>query len=152
MAQRHGLADPCGGRVRYVRFRAGRTTMSDQKSAHRSRREVLRAAGLMIGAAAMSGLRPTRAEAASYPKRPVKIIVSFAPGGPTDTMARILAAHLADAIGGTFIVEEKPGAGGNIRVGAVAHAPPDGHTLLDTSRAYLVNPSRFSKIHYPPYN
>jgi tripartite-type tricarboxylate transporter receptor subunit TctC len=125
--------------------------MSDQKSARRSRREVLRAAGLMIGAAAMSGLRPTRAEAASYPERPVKIIVSFAPGGPTDTMARILAAHLGDAIGGTVIVENKPGAGGNIGIGAVAHAEPDGHTLLITSSAYVVNPGLYAKIPYDPY-
>jgi len=96
--------------------------MSDQKSARRSRREVLRAAGLVIGAAAASSLGPARAKAASYPERPVKIIVSFAPGGPTDVMARILAAHLGDAIGGTVIVENKPGAGGNIGIGAVAHA------------------------------
>src|SRR5712671_1981868 len=125
--------------------------MSDQKSARRSRREVLRAAGLMIGAAAASSLGPVRAKAASYPERPVKIIVSFAPGGPTDTMARILAVHLGDAIGGTVIVENKPGAGGNIGIGAVAHAEPDGHTLLITSSAYVVNPGLYAKIPYDPY-
>jgi tripartite-type tricarboxylate transporter receptor subunit TctC len=125
--------------------------MSDQKPARRSRREILRAAGLMIAAAAASSLRPTRAEAASYPERPVKIIVSFAPGGPTDVMARILAAHLGDAIGGTFIVENKPGAGGNIGISAVAHAEPDGHTLLITSSAYVVNPGLYAKIPYDPY-
>jgi tripartite-type tricarboxylate transporter receptor subunit TctC len=151
MAQRHGLADPRGGRVRYVKFRAGRTTMSDQRPARRSRREVLRAAGLMMGAAAASSLGPARAKAASYPERPVKIIVSFAPGGPTDTMARILAARLGDAIGGTFIVENKPGAGGNIGIGAAAHAEPDGHTLLITSSAYVVNPGLYAKIPYDPY-
>jgi tripartite-type tricarboxylate transporter receptor subunit TctC len=77
--------------------------------------------------------------------------VPFAPGGPTDTMARILAAHLGDAIGGTFIVENKPGAGGNIGIGAAAHAEPDGHTLLITSSAYVVNPGLYAKIPYDPY-
>ena len=125
--------------------------MSDQKPARRSRREVLRAAGLMIGAAATSSLGPARAKAASYPERPVKIIVPFAPAGPTDIMARILAIHLGDAIGGTLIVENKPGAGGNIGIGAAAHAEPDGHTLLITSSAYVVNPGLYAKIPYDPY-
>src|SRR6266852_5282029 len=125
--------------------------MSDKKSAHRSRREVLRAAGLFTGAAAASSLGPAGAKAAGYPERPVKIIVPFAPAGPTDIMARILVAHLGDAIGGTVIVENKPGAGGNIGIGAAAQAEPDGHTLLITSSAYVVNPSLYAKIPYDPY-
>jgi tripartite-type tricarboxylate transporter receptor subunit TctC len=66
-------------------------------------------------------------------------------------MARILIAHLGDAIGGTLIVENKPGAGGNIGIGAAAHAEPDGHTLLITSSAYVVNPALYAKIPYDPY-
>jgi tripartite-type tricarboxylate transporter receptor subunit TctC len=66
-------------------------------------------------------------------------------------MARILVAHLGDAIGGTLIVENKPGAGGNIGIGAAAHAEPDGHTLLITSSAYVVNPGLYAKIPYDPY-
>jgi tripartite-type tricarboxylate transporter receptor subunit TctC len=125
--------------------------MSDEKSALPSRREVLAAAGLLTGAAATSGLWPMRARAASYPERPVKIIVPFAPAGPTDIMARILIAHLGEAIGGTVIVENKPGAGGNIGIGAAAHAEPDGYTLLITSSAYVVNPGLYAKIPYDPY-
>jgi tripartite-type tricarboxylate transporter receptor subunit TctC len=125
--------------------------MSDKKSAHRSRRAVLRAAGLFTGAAVASSLGLTGAKAAGYPERPVKIIVPFAPAGPTDIMARILIAHLGDAIGGTLIVENKPGAGGNIGIGAAAHAEPDGHTLLITSSAYVVNPALYAKIPYDPY-
>jgi tripartite-type tricarboxylate transporter receptor subunit TctC len=125
--------------------------MSDQKSAHRSRREVLRAVGLLTGAAVASSFGPAAATAAGYPERPVKIIVPFAPAGPTDIMARILVAHLADAIGGTLIVENKPGAGGNIGIGAAAHAEPDGHTLLITSSAYVVNPGLYANIPYDPY-
>ena len=125
--------------------------MSDGRSAPPSRREILKTGGLLIGAAAASSLAPAGAKAAGYPERPVKIIVPFAPAGPTDIMARILVAHLADPIGGTLIVENKPGAGGNIGIGAAAHAEPDGHTLLITSSAYVVNPGLYAKIPYDPY-
>jgi tripartite-type tricarboxylate transporter receptor subunit TctC len=125
--------------------------MSDGQSAPPSRREILKTGGLLIGAAAASSLGPASAKAAGYPERPVKIIVPFAPAGPTDIMARILVAHLGDAIGGTLIVENKPGAGGNIGIGAAAHAEPDGHTLLMTSSAYVVNPGLYAKIPYDPY-
>jgi tripartite-type tricarboxylate transporter receptor subunit TctC len=125
--------------------------MSDGRSAPPSRREILKTGGRLIGAAAASSLAPAGAKAAGYPERPVKIIVPFAPAGPTDIMARILVAHLGDAIGGTLIVENKPGAGGNIGIGAAAHAEPDGHTLLMTSSAYVVNPGLYAKIPYDPY-
>jgi tripartite-type tricarboxylate transporter receptor subunit TctC len=125
--------------------------MSGRQSAPPSRREILRTGGLLIGAAAASSLGAAGAKAAGYPERPVKIIVPFAPAGPTDIMARILVAHLGGAIGGTAIVENKPGAGGNIGIGAAAHAEPDGHTLLITSSAYVVNPSLYVKIPYDPY-
>src|SRR5258707_4893787 len=125
--------------------------MLDEISTRRSRREVLRSTGLLIGAVATSGLGLKQAKAAGYPERPVKIIVPFAPAGPTDIMARILSTHLGDALGGTLIVENKPGAGGNIGIGAAAHAEPDGYTLLITSSAYVVNPGLYAKIPYDPY-
>jgi tripartite-type tricarboxylate transporter receptor subunit TctC len=121
--------------------------MPKSKSARPSRREILRV-GLLIGAA---GLASTRAKAAGYPERPIKIVVPFAPAGPTDIMARILSTHLGEAINGTMIVENKPGAGGNIGIGGVAHAEPDGYTLLLTSSAYVVNPGLYAKIPYDPY-
>jgi tripartite-type tricarboxylate transporter receptor subunit TctC len=125
--------------------------MSNSKFARPSRREILRTAGLVVGAAAASSLAPTGANAAGYPERPVKIVVPFAPAGPTDIMARILSTHLGEAINGTVIVENKPGAGGNIGIGGVAHAEPDGYTLLLTSSAYVVNPGLYAKIPYDPY-
>jgi tripartite-type tricarboxylate transporter receptor subunit TctC len=125
--------------------------MSDKKSAIRSRRDVLRTGGLLIGTAATSSLGAAPAKAAGYPERAVKIIVPFAPAGPTDIMARILVAHLGEAIAGTVIVENKPGAGGNIGIGFAAHAEPDGYTLLITSSAYVVNPGLYAKIPYDPY-
>lgn len=125
--------------------------MSGSKSAYRSRRGILRNAGLAIGAMAAPGLGLQQARAAGYPERTVKIIVPFAPAGPTDIMARIVSTHLGAAIGGTVIVENKPGAGGNIGIGTAAHAEPDGYTLLITSSAYVVNPSLYEKIPYDPY-
>src|ERR1700682_1968683 len=125
--------------------------MFGKKYAHLSRREILRTAGLAMGAMATPGLGLKQVRAAGYPERPIKIIVPFAPAGPTDIMARILSTHLGDALGGTVIVENKPGAGGNIGIGAAAHAKPDGYTLLITSSAYVVNPGLYAKIPYDPY-
>jgi tripartite-type tricarboxylate transporter receptor subunit TctC len=125
--------------------------MSGRKFTHPSRREILRTAGLATAAMATSGLGPRQARAAGYPERPIKIIVPFAPAGPTDIMARILAIHLGEAIGGTVVIENKPGAGGNIGIGGVAHAEPDGYMLLVTSSAYVVNPGLYAKIPYDPF-
>jgi tripartite-type tricarboxylate transporter receptor subunit TctC len=116
-----------------------------------SRRKILRNAGFAIAAAATSVLSPKNGKAAGYPERPVKIIVPFAPAGPTDIMARIVATHLGEAVSGTLIVENRPGAGGNIGIGTAAHAEPDGYTLLITSSAYVVNPSLYAKIPYDPF-
>jgi tripartite-type tricarboxylate transporter receptor subunit TctC len=115
-----------------------------------SRRDVLRvAAAALVGTVA--DVLPGRAMAAGYPDRPVRIIVPFAPAGPTDIMARILASHLGEALGGTVIVENRPGAGGNIGIGVAAHAEADGYTLLITSSAYVVNPGLYAKTPYDPY-
>ena len=122
--------------------------MSDRKSALSSRRAVLQGTSLLIGA---SQLGLTQARAATYPERTVKIIVPFAYSGPTDIMARILSNHLGDAIGGSVIVENKAGAGGNLGIGFVSHAEPDGYTLLVSSSAYVVNPGLYAKVPYDPY-
>src|ERR1700744_994079 len=114
-----------------------------------SRRAFLQAGGLAL--AAPSGLVPRTARAAGYPDRTVRIIVPFAPGGPTDIMARVMGTHLGEAVGGTFIVENRAGAGGNIGIGVADHADPDGYTLLITSSAYVVNPGLYAKIPYDPY-
>jgi tripartite-type tricarboxylate transporter receptor subunit TctC len=125
--------------------------MQDERPSHPSRRKLLRTAALAFGTAATSGLSPRRARASVYPERPVKIIVPFAPAGPTDIMARVLASHLGEALSGTVIVENRPGAGGNIGIGVAAHAEPDGYTLLITSSAYVVNPGLYAKIPYDPF-
>ena len=124
--------------------------LTDNNPIRRSRRAFLQAVGPALAAA--SGLAPGRARAAGYPDRPIKIIVPFAPGGPTDIMARIVATHLGEATRGTLVVENRPGAGGNIGIGIAAHAEPDGYTLLITSSAYVVNPGLYAKIPYDPFN
>ena len=125
--------------------------MSEENAAHPSRRKVLQAGGVIAVAVAGLSLGPTGAKAASYPERPIKIIVPFAPAGPTDIMARVLTTHLGEALGGTVVIENKPGAGGNIGIGIAARAEPDGYTLLITSSAYVVNPGLYAKIPYDPY-
>ncbi|WP_050044044.1 tripartite tricarboxylate transporter substrate binding protein [Bradyrhizobium sp. LTSPM299] len=124
--------------------------MTGRQSAYPSRRAVLSAGGALAAAVATAGLA-SQADAADYPERPVKIIVPFAPGGPTDIMARILGTHLGEALKGTIVIENRPGGGGNIGIGIAAHAEPDGHTLLITSSAYVVNPGLYAKIPYDPF-
>src|SRR5580692_10567919 len=128
-----------------------RKEMLSKKLTLPSRRQVLRTAGLAVAAAATSQLGVRSAGAAGYPDRPIKIIVPFAPAGPTDIMARILAQNLGPAIGGSIITENRSGAGGNIGIGYAAHAEPDGYTLLVTSSAYVVNPGLYVKVPYDPY-
>src|SRR6266446_8024922 len=91
-------------------------------------------------AMAFGALARTRPAQAAYPERPVKIVVANTPGGPSDIIARIIAAELQIATGGTFVVENKGGAGGNIGMGTVARAEPDGYTILLSTSAYSVNP------------
>ncbi len=85
---------------------------------------------------------------AAFPERPVKLVVAFAPGSSTDTVARLLAEQMTTSMGQTVIVENKPGAGGNIATQAVMAAPADGYTLLFHSVAYAVNPSLFANAGY----
>lgn len=86
-----------------------------------------------------------------YPSRPVRMIVPFAPGGPTDTMGRILAQKLTEALGQQVVVDNRAGAGGNIGMGIAANALPDGYTLLIVSSSFVVNPGLYKKIPYDPY-
>ena len=125
--------------------------MRDKQEPHLSRRQILKAASQGAVAAAAATLGASRAFAANYPDHPVKIVVPFAPAGPTDIMARILGENLRDALAGNVIVENRPGASGNIGIGYVAHAEADGYTLLVTSSAFVVNPSLFARIPYDPF-
>ena len=86
------------------------------------------------------------ADAQSYPTRPVRLIVGFAAGGPTDILARRMAQFLTERLGQQFIVENKPGATGNIATEYVINAPPDGHTILVTTTANAINMTFYQRL------
>jgi tripartite-type tricarboxylate transporter receptor subunit TctC len=87
----------------------------------------------------------------NYPDKPVKIIVPFAPAGPTDVVARLIATKLSERLGKQFYIENVTGAGGNTGMGQAARSAPDGYTILFVSSSYVVNPSLYPKIPYDPY-
>ncbi|HEX4408073.1 MAG TPA: tripartite tricarboxylate transporter substrate binding protein [Xanthobacteraceae bacterium] len=88
---------------------------------------------------------------AAYPDHPVRVIVPFAAGGPTDVMARLLAQKLSEELKQQFFVENHPGAGGNIGMVQVARSAADGYTLLVASSSYTVNPSLYASNPYDPF-
>ncbi len=96
------------------------------------------------------GLAAFGAAAQGYPNRPVKIVVPFGPGGFTDVVARILGQKLGAAMGGSFIIENKPGAGSTIGADMVAKAAPDGYTLVMISSTHTISPSIYKTIPYDP--
>jgi tripartite-type tricarboxylate transporter receptor subunit TctC len=112
-----------------------------------TRRRFVAAAGL-LGFGALVRARPAQA---GYPDRPIKIVVANTPGGPSDIIARIMAAAMQEAMGGTIFVENKGGAGGNIGMGSVARAEPDGYTILLSTSAYSVNPGLYQTLPYDPF-
>jgi len=90
------------------------------------------------------------ADGAAYPSRPITLVVPYGPGGPTDIIGRIAAEGLRQELGQPVVVENRPGAGGNIGAAAVARAAPDGYTLLVAASAFTINPSLYRKAGYDP--
>jgi tripartite-type tricarboxylate transporter receptor subunit TctC len=88
--------------------------------------------------------------AQSYPTRPVRVVVPFAPGGPTDIFARLIVQKLSDQLGKQFYVENVGGASGSIGTAQVAKAAPDGHTILLNVSSFAINPVFFAKVPYDP--
>jgi tripartite-type tricarboxylate transporter receptor subunit TctC len=98
--------------------------------------------------AASSGVLAV-AHAQTYPTRPVRLVVGFAPGGPTDVLARAISPKFSELLGHSLIVDNRPGANGNIGMELVARASPDGYTLLFGDMAFVVNPSIYKSL---PFN
>jgi tripartite-type tricarboxylate transporter receptor subunit TctC len=101
---------------------------------------------LAASAAALPAV-PHGAWAQAYPSRqPVRIVVGFPPGGATDIMARLMGDWLTERLGQQFLIENKPGASGNIGIEVVAKAPPDGYTLLTVVTPVAINPALFTNL------
>ena len=103
-----------------------------------------------VGSTAAATASPRLGWSQSYPSRPVRVIVPFAPGGPNDLAARLIAQGLSDQLGKQFYVENIAGAGGNIGTAQAARAVPDGYTILLVAPSYAANPSLFDKVAYDP--
>src|SRR3974377_892943 len=114
--------------------------------------KITRRASLRAAATLAAGMLGFGKALAAYPERPIKIVVANTPGGPSDIIARFMAAAMQEALGASGIVENKGGAGGNIGMGLVARAEPDGYTILLSTSAYAVNPGLYQTLPYDPFN
>ena len=107
--------------------------------------------GLVLMAASAQAAMPLEAHAQSYPAKPVRLVVPFPAGGATDVVARILGLRLGEVLGQSVLIDNRPGAGGNIGAEIVAKAPADGYTLLVCSPAEVaINVTLYSKMPYDP--
>ncbi|MGB5080415.1 MAG: tripartite tricarboxylate transporter substrate binding protein [Burkholderiales bacterium] len=110
----------------------------------------MRFAALASAAAlAFSASAPARAQ--NWPDKPVRLVISFAPGGVHDTLARVLQPRLTEALGQPIVIENRPGAGGNIAASTVAKSAPDGYTYLIASEAIATNAYLYRSMAYDPY-
>jgi tripartite-type tricarboxylate transporter receptor subunit TctC len=104
---------------------------------------------LALGALALGLALSTQAQTvANYPSKPITMVVTYPPGGGADAMARLLAPKMSEALGQSVVVDNKPGAGGQIGAAAVAKATPDGYTLMLDASSFAVNPSLYAKLPY----
>jgi len=114
------------------------------------RRQFTGLASAAVGAAILPSRAGSQLSQPSYPTRPVRVIVTFAPGGTVDVFTRIVAQKLTERLGQQFYVENVAGATGNIATGQAAKAAPDGYTILFAFSSFVVNPSLFTHVPYHP--
>ncbi|MPZ37557.1 MAG: hypothetical protein GEU95_05755 [Rhizobiales bacterium] len=116
-----------------------------------SRRRVIKNAAVFIAGIAAPAILRSGPALAAYPDRPVRLVVPNSPGGISDIVARLLVVSLQQTMGGSFSIENKGGAGGNIGMGSVARSEPDGYTLLITTSAFAVNPGLYNSLPFDPF-
>jgi tripartite-type tricarboxylate transporter receptor subunit TctC len=97
---------------------------------------------------AVAAIAAAHAQPAAWPSKPITLVVTYPPGGGADAMARLIAPKLGEALGQSVIVDNRPGAGGQIGAAFVAKAAPDGHTLMLDASSFAVNPSLYPKLPY----
>jgi tripartite-type tricarboxylate transporter receptor subunit TctC len=107
--------------------------------------------GVLACAAVLAASGGAPACAQVWPDKPIKLVISFAPGGVHDTLARVLQPRLTEALGQPIVIENRPGAGGNIAAEAVAKSAPDGTTFLVASEAIATNEFLYRDLAYDPY-
>src|SRR5450432_378423 len=106
--------------------------------------------GLATAAIAAPSILISRAQAADWPARPVRVVVPFTPGGSTDITARLVSNRLQEVWGQSVVIENKPGAGGNIAADMVAHSDPDGYTIFISGPGLATNPFLYPSLTYDP--
>ena len=100
---------------------------------------------------AASALMPLDVQAQAFPSRPLRLVLPFPPGGPTDMLGRALAARLGEQVGQPVTVDNRPGAGGNLGLELTSRASPDGYTMVLSSPLISISPSLYSKLNYDPF-
>ena len=134
-----GQGDPRGRHQGAVRRRRRRVPIAT----------IVRAVAVLTALLAASAVH---AQVGGYPNRPVKVIVPFPPGGPSDVIARLLAQKFSEHLGQQFYIENRAGGGGNLGTAVAARAPADGYTILVASSSFMINPALYEKVPYDPYN
>ena len=104
----------------------------------------------IAGLSALCATAGVCAAAASYPTKPIRMIVAVPPGGPADTLSRLIAPRLTEALGQTIVIDNRPGANGNIAYETVARAAPDGYTIVAVAAGVAINPSLYREVKYDP--
>lgn len=108
---------------------------------------------LLLAAGTSAGLlSSTAALGQAYPAKPIRFVVGFTPGGTTDILARELGARIQESWGRSVVVDNRPGAGGNISAEVVAKSPPDGYTVLVATNSFAINPALYSNLSFNPIN
>src|SRR5215204_7241885 len=104
---------------------------------------------VILGLVLLPLVGPGHASAQDYPTRPVRWILGFPPGGPTDIVVRLIGQYLTEKTGQPFVIENRPGAGGNLGTQAVVNATPDGYTILAIAHANAINATLYQNL---PFN